>query len=251
MNLNKLHDAIGLLDDDLVESVDALRSRSKRAAWKQWAAAAACLCVLIAGLLTWKRWAPVGPDSAGGPGNGETDELDGAALTTELITAGQIVTPEDNADGSVFEPDSYAFSAQYIRTDGYHEGVEYPRVTVIRSRQELESYYEANKTLYNLERREEVYSDTSIGFLDACDRYDDAYFAEQDLILILLEEGSGSVRHQVTDVHRNQNWQITVKRQVPELGTCDMAQWHIFVEIQMGKVISESEEADIQIRFQK
>ena len=37
------------------------------------------------------------------------------------------------------------FFAQYVRTDGYHDGVRYPIVTVIRSVPELNAYYEANK----------------------------------------------------------------------------------------------------------
>jgi len=246
MNPEKLHDAIGHLDDDLVEKADAIRNRKKHSPWRRWVAAAACLCILTAGLLVWERWVPVGPDGAGGPGSGETDGMDGAALTTELITSGQIFTPATNADGSA---DMYFYQAMYIRTNGGQEDLQDPRVTMIRSRQELESYYEANKTLYDLERREEVYSDTSIGFLDACDRYDDAYFAQNELVLILLEEGSGSVRHQVTAVTKEETWQITVKRLVPEIGTCDMAQWHIFVEL--PGVTDPAEDKDIQVIFTK
>ena len=71
---------------------------------------------------------------------------------------------------------AYAFEAQYIRTDGYSENTSYPYHVVINSREDLEAYYEANKELFDLERKETVYSDTTIGFLDACDKYDDAYF---------------------------------------------------------------------------
>ncbi|MBQ9920945.1 MAG: hypothetical protein IJO52_02070, partial [Clostridia bacterium] len=66
------------------------------------------------------------------------------------------------------------FSAQYIRTDGYHDGVRYPVATVIHSVDELNAYYEANKDKYSLERRTDtIYSDSTIGFLDACDKYDE------------------------------------------------------------------------------
>lgn len=144
------------------------------------------------------------------------------------------------------EPESYAFDAQYIRTDGYSGERSYPYHVVIDSREELAAYYEANQELFDLERKEKVYADTTIGFLDACDKYDDAYFEQQNLVLIILEEGSGSVRHEITDVRArydengtSQGWNITIDRIVPEVGTDDMAQWHLLLEIQMGKVITD------------
>ena len=76
-------------------------------------------------------------------------------------------------------PETYAFEAQYIRTNGYSEDRSYPYHVVIDSKEELDAYYEANKELFDLERKEVVYADTTIGFLDACDKYDDAYFEKQ------------------------------------------------------------------------
>lgn len=156
--------------------------------------------------------------------------------------------PPGSGSGTGTEPEGCAFEAQYVRTDGYHAGMQYPRITVIRSRAELDAYYEANKNLYNLERR-----DGSIaGFLNACDKYDEVYFESQDLILVLLEEGSGSVRHEVTGVRQDPvsgNWTITIKRRIPEIGTSDMAEWHIFVEIQAGKVVEEGQTIQIQNTF--
>ena len=53
---NKIIDSIGKIDDDMIESVDALRqSQKKRSkkknAWTKWGAMAACLCLLVAGAL--------------------------------------------------------------------------------------------------------------------------------------------------------------------------------------------------------
>lgn len=146
------------------------------------------------------------------------------------------------------EPESYAFDAQYIRTDGYSEERSYPYCIVIDYKEELEAYYDANKEQFDLERKEKVYLDTTIGFLDACDKYDDVYFERQNLVLIVLEEGSGSIRHEITDVraHRDENgaalgWDITIDRIVPEVGTDDMAQWHLFLEVQMGNIINDED----------
>ena len=120
-----------------------------------------------------------------------------------------------------------------VRTDGYHEGVRYPSYTVITTNAQLEEYYAKNKDLYNLERRTSPpASDSSIGFLNAADKYDDAFFATHTLVLVLLQESSGSVRHEVTKVSNDEGvTEITVRRDVPQIGTTDMAQWHIFVEL--------------------
>lgn len=166
------------------------------------------------------------------------------------LSASPAVSNSGGTPDASAEPDSYAFDAQYIRTDGYQDGVEYPQTVVIRSRGSLDTYYEENRDTYALGRRDKVYADTTIGFLDACDKYDDAYFAEKDVVFLLLEEGSGSIRHEVTGVrYDGTEWVISVRRITPEVGTCDMAEWHIMVELQMGKVIGEND--PIRVEFVK
>ena len=131
------------------------------------------------------------------------------------------------------------FDAQYIRTNGYMEEMEYPVVRIIRSTDELNAYYEEYKDQYYLERREQIFSDTTIGFLDACDRYDEDYFKDQILILVLLEEGSGSIRHEVSGLSLTERkgeriLHISIQSIVPEVGTDDMAQWHLMIEPEEG-----------------
>ena len=52
----KILDSIGSIDDDLIESVDALR-REKRfgSAWIRWVAIAACLCLIAGGIFLWQK----------------------------------------------------------------------------------------------------------------------------------------------------------------------------------------------------
>lgn len=171
------------------------------------------------------------------------------ALVLAIIFAlGLCACHSNNSPNQGAAPEAYAFEAQYIRTNGYSEDRSYPYHVVIDSREELEAYYEANKELFYLERKEVVYPNATIGFLDACDKYDDTYFEQQNLVLIILEEGSGSIRHEITDVrpHRDENgislgWDITINRIVPEVGTADMAEWHLFLEVQMGSVIKDAD----------
>lgn len=139
------------------------------------------------------------------------------------------------------------FDARYIRTNGSHECIEYPIVRIIRSVRELNAYYEAYKEEYDLGRKDKVYTDTTIGFLDACDRYDEAYFEDQILVMVLLSEGSGSIRHKVQSVRMSADGQccIYIDRIVPEEGTCDIAEWHILIEPEAG--IEIEKESDITV----
>lgn len=136
------------------------------------------------------------------------------------------------------------FDVQYIRTNGYHEGIEYPVVKIIRSVDELNMYYESNKDFYSLERRMgTVYSDSSIGFLDACDKYDEEYFKDQILLMILLEEGSGSIRHKVEKLNFDgEKTIVEIKTKVPDACTDDMAEWHILIEPERDAEITSEED---------
>ncbi|MBR3807212.1 MAG: hypothetical protein IKJ15_02420 [Lachnospiraceae bacterium] len=148
----------------------------------------------------------------------------------------------DNQKPPAADPVNY--DVQYVRTNAYHEGTEYPDTKIIRSVDELNAYYNANKGKFDLERHDKVYSDTTIGFLDACDKYDETYFENHILVMVLLEEGSGSNRHEVDGVKASSDGKlyVDISSIVPEVGTCDMAQWHILVELDADiKVESESD----------
>ncbi len=121
----------------------------------------------------------------------------------------------------------YAIEAQYIRTNGYVSGAKYPQAKLITSTEELQSYIEANNDTYNLE---------SSGFTKAVEKYTDSWFRSCKLIAVLLEEPSGSIRHEVTELTDKY---VTINRIEPEVGTCDMAEWHILLEISKNADISD------------
>ena len=57
------------------------------------------------------------------------------------------------------------WNAQYIRTNGGFEASgAYPSVKIIYSAQELNEYYNTWHEIFDLERKEKVYSDTTMGF---------------------------------------------------------------------------------------
>ena len=202
---------------------------------KKWVLMVGASVLCIAALL-----AAAGITSAKGPGKGKKSDL------PENLGMG-VDGVEETEDVLAAPPVDIDFDAQYIRTNGYHEDAKYPVVKIIRSARELNEYYEANKENYYLERRDKVYSDSTIGFLDACDRYDDAYFEDHILIMVLLEEGSGSNRHKVQSVHMSADGRcyIYIDRIIPEAGTCDMAEWHILIEPEAG--VSIEKESDVTV----
>lgn len=132
---------------------------------------------------------------------------------------------------------------QYVRTDGGWDGRTFPQVCVIPSREYLENYYENNKDSFYLERQEQAYSDTTIGFLDACDQYDGAFFEENYLVFVILQEPSGSISHEITQVLYTgfEQLSISVERELPECGTDDMAAWHLILEISRDYAVAETD----------
>ncbi|MCL2817035.1 MAG: hypothetical protein FWD39_01435 [Clostridiales bacterium] len=109
------------------------------------------------------------------------------------------------------ENGSAGFNVQYVRTDGWRAGAAYPAVTVVSSVAGLEEY---------------------AGFIDADGKYTDEFFLDNFLVIVLLEEGSGSTRHRVESV--GADGRIVISRLLPEAGTCDMAEWNIVIELKNG-----------------
>jgi len=145
--------------------------------------------------------------------------------------------------------DTFGAASQYIRTNKHHSDLYSPVIKIIRSVDELNSYYEQNKDLYDLTRHDKIYSDTTIGFQNACDKYDDNYFKDRILVLVVLQEGSGSIRHEVTNVKLtgDNRLLININENSPELLTCDMAAWHIFIEPASGVDIIDETYVDLTV----
>ena len=136
-------------------------------------------------------------------------------------------------DGHLLAAQPVDFETQYIRTGAQKYDGPFPAVAVIHSTDELTAYYEANKEQFYLERRKDPASDSTIGFLDACDKYDAKFFENNALVFVVLEEGSGSTSHNVSTVKVDANdiMYINILSIDPEVGTCDMAYWHIMTEV--------------------
>ena len=142
---------------------------------------------------------------------------------------------------------SIPFEAHYIRTN-YTDGEKYPQTLWIANRRELINYLEMYNKKYDL-----IHNDN---FKEILKKYDNEFFETHDLIFVLVEESSGSITHEVTDVILKSSdkdafvysVQPVIKKTVPEVQTCDMAQWHIIIEVseEYGKLKSDLQDAVIK-----
>lgn len=78
----------------------------------------------------------------------------------------------------------------------------------------------------------QTYDEFPAGHREQFPEYDAAFFENNVLAVVYLEEGSGSITHEVTGVRRvGESIEIHIRREIPEVGTCDMAYWTIAAEI--------------------
>ena len=154
-------------------------------------------------------------------------------ITVKAYTKEELVSSSEKSKVSLG-------NVQYVRTDGYRDGEQYPKALWITSLDEINAYVEANQELYHLNTN---------GFTDVVKQYDDNYFEKNDLIIVLLEEGSGSIEHRVLGLtattleNQEKQYEIQpmIQRTIPEVGTDDMAEWHILMEISKEYGASKSE----------
>ena len=101
--------------------------------------------------------------------------------------------------------------------------------------------YPYTKTVTTLAEWQSLYlgCDASLisdsGFTDGLAALDEAFFAEQSLLILYLEESSGSYRHRVDQVIvEDGTVTVTLTTLQPEIFTCDMAYWAILIPIDKG-----------------
>lgn len=78
----------------------------------------------------------------------------------------------------------------------------------------------------------ETYDDFPTRHREQFPEYDAAFFEDNVLAVLYLEEGSGSISHEVTKIRRvGETIEIHIRREIPEVGTCDMAYWTVAAAI--------------------
>lgn len=159
-------------------------------------------------------------------GNGNEADIPKAVISS-LQELGWI-----NKDNIQNEEKKLVFSDKYLRTSHNGEKSGFPYMQTVKTYEELVSYLESNKEIFYLGEE----------FNEAIKDYDREFFKDNIIVISVLEEGSGSVSHLVEKVTENKNGEIEIhiKRNVPEVGTCDMAYHHIFTAVSKEDVRDKS-----------
>jgi len=192
--------------------------------WKRWGSLAACL-VLVVALGAFGRFgfrmgsmAPAAAEMAmqeAPAGNTKTDG--GYGMHDNAVESeSKIIVPESPAASP-----AVTFSkVHYLRID-WQEGMAAPSATVITNTESLAHYLDEIRAPYDNEAEDLV-------FEDVLETYSTDFFTDRSLLLVLLEENSGSISHEIKSITGDT---VTIRRVVPEAGTCDMAGWLLLVEL--------------------
>lgn len=140
-----------------------------------------------------------------------------------------------------------AKSFQEIRTNWISnlnsEYPDFPYTVIIETSDELKKYIAENEENFDFSRKDKVYADTTIGFLDAIDKYDDEYFKENSLIIAVTDQPSGSIRYWDAKLSASSDAKLydslVLTEFHPHEGTDDCASWHIIVEAKKGTYADE------------
>jgi hypothetical protein len=101
-------------------------------------------------------------------------------------------------------------------------------VIVIDSAGALADFISAAKDYYQFD----VAYDDNASFTENAAKYDDAFFNDNKLLILCTQETSGSIRHEIKDtVISGDTLSVEVEALVPEVGTDDMADWFILLEV--------------------
>ena len=156
------------------------------------------------------------------------------ALTVTLLAMNQ----KRKKDANIECYDDYAI---IIRTNKkYDNGVEYQtdslvesgNVVLISSVKQMNDYIKTVKENYYFN---EEYSN-NYSLIKVVEKYDRQFFTDRELLVIPVTESSGSIRHGFDKIETVGSLAtVHIERTCPEVGTCDMAYWFIFIEIDARK----------------
>lgn len=200
---------------------DAPAKKGKVIAWKRWipVAAAACL-VLVVSLLPGGKpamdSAPGAPDMAS----------NGAPAPVVDAPAG------DSAKAEAAEYDDSLSTQNESQKDAdARVDIPFTKVTYLRSGYDGTSASASATVISNITSLDSYLADSSISrsALDTLrETYQADFFSNRSLLMVALEEGSGSISHELQSVSTDA---VTIRRIVPEAGTCDMVAWLLVVEL--------------------
>ncbi|MBQ9765001.1 MAG: hypothetical protein IJW18_02235 [Lachnospiraceae bacterium] len=173
------------------------------------------------------------------PANGDGDIYNGGitgSASNGIVSSGikDGASPNDETE-SISTPVEY--EAKYVRIDGtgdifseiHGSGIEEANgygkgipMTIIDNKKALDII------VNELKENQSVWNSVD----DVSGLYNEDFFEKNAVLLVYISEGSGSIRHEVTNVVlKGKDLYVYIDRIVPEVGTCDMAGWFVMVEV--------------------
>ncbi len=188
-------------------------------------------------------------------GKAEKEEREHTANVELFKKMVEFDAPQQGGDtdtSAVVQPQTVPleFSAEFYRADGYgNSELLLPflenAVDITASKEGIIpiAYFDGTNKLTRFYQEVgegyqfDVAYDSAISFAKAIEKYDAAFFEENALIILHIEEGSGSIRHTVESVEKT-DWmlEVNISRQVPEVGTDDMADWFAVIEVKKADI---------------
>ena len=99
---------------------------------------------------------------------------------------------------------------QFIKTNWVENS---EGVIIVNSHKELLEYYNVNLKKFSLGPREKIASDSTIGFANAIEKYDEEYFKNSSIIIVILEENSKKLNYDLTvdaNISANKNTVVSL-----------------------------------------
>lgn len=205
---------------DHLPSQESPAKKNKVIHWKRWGGLAACLVLVAAAALAVPsafRMGSMAPaaetayyqesprENAGGARDGAKTD----SSMESFVTESEYKLCDDNME-------IITFSMAHNQRVGFGcEELNCPSATVVSNADSLNAWLDAIPA-----------SDPVVAGLR--EAYSNQFFTDRSLLLVLVREGSGSISHEVLSVTGDT---VTVRRIVPEAGTCDMAEWLLVLEL--------------------
>lgn len=135
--------------------------------------------------------------------------------------------PQSMSESEGEEAVSVASAAVFAPLGLPEPEADWPVCLSFASKPELDAFYKDNVDRLGLD-----YGLEGQRFLDYIDRYDEAYFRENALVIVLFGESDSSTTHRLESVTvQNGALQINILRDSPEIVLTALAQWAALVEV--------------------
>jgi len=134
-------------------------------------------------------------------------------------------------EDKIIENTDLQYKTEAIKTHIYKEDIQESVVDIINNISDLNKYIAD-------------YSDNILN--EKLSKYTEEYFTTKSLIIVTKPESSGSNTNEINRIEKTNNTlNIYVERQVAEIGTADMAMWHLIIELEK-EIIQDIEEITVK-----